>query len=176
MREVSLAVLDIAQNSVDAGAKLVEISVEIHKDGLTFEVRDDGVGMDGETLAVATKKGVSFKGSTGLGLALLKEEVEGTGGKVTINSEKYVGTAVKAEYVGLPNEIPIGNLGATYVTLVDDGYDVKLDIIVFGTKISYDSREYKSSSCTAVLQSSGALRLIREDINKFIRQIGGAML
>ncbi|MDE6302273.1 MAG: ATP-binding protein, partial [Clostridia bacterium] len=94
MREVSLAVLDIAQNSVDAGAKLIEISVEIRKDGLTFEVRDDGVGMDGDTLAVCAQKDVSFKGSTGLGLALLKEETESTGGKVTVNSEKYVGTAV----------------------------------------------------------------------------------
>ena len=52
MRELSLNILDVAQNSISAGASLVEINV-IEQDfdsTLTVEIKDNGCGMDGETL------------------------------------------------------------------------------------------------------------------------------
>ena len=172
MREISLAILDVAQNSIDAGATLIEISVAIDKKSIAFEIADNGNGMSEEELKRATERGVSFKGSSGLGLALLKEETSKSGGKLEIISQKGKGTTIKAEYQA--KSAILGKLGDTFAVLVDEGYDTVLDISVFGVKSSYDTRELKSSAGVAELQSSGALRLIREDINK--KTNGGAML
>lgn len=176
MREISLAILDVALNSVDAGATDVEIAVVWTESGLSFTVTDNGEGMDESTLKKAAERGVSFKGSSGLGLALVKEDAESCGGELKIISQKGNGTTVEASFCGSPKDIPLGNLGATYVALIDDGYEVMLRINAFGTTKEYYSRELKSSFGIAALQASGTLRLIREDINKFIRQNGGAML
>ena len=172
MREISLAILDVAQNSIGASATLIEISVVQSERGIEFEVADNGNGMSGDELQRATERGVSYKGSSGLGLALLKEETAEAGGKLEIISQKESGTTVKAEYKS--NTAILGKLGDTFAVLVDEGYDTVLNLSVFGSKSSYDTRELKSSATVADLQSSGALRLIREDINK--KTNGGAML
>ena len=172
MREISLAILDVAQNSIDALATLIEIDVMQNESGISFEVSDNGSGMSEEQLFRATEQGVSYKGSSGLGLALLKDETSEAGGKLEIFSRIGSGTRVKASY--MTKEAILGNLGATFVALVDEGYDVVLNLDVFGIKSNYDTRELKSSAGVADLQSSGALRLIREDINK--KTNGGAML
>jgi len=166
MREVSLAVLDIAENSIDARATLINIDVKLSENGISFSVTDNGVGMDDNEAASAVRKGVSFKGSTGIGLALVKEDAESTGGKFEIISRKGAGTTVKAEFVGSRNAVTLGNLGATFVALTDEGYDVVLTVDNRGDIKTYDTRALKSSAAVAELQSSGALRLIREDINK----------
>ncbi|MDE7373051.1 MAG: ATP-binding protein [Clostridia bacterium] len=172
MREISLAILDVTQNSIDANATLIEISVVLDKSKVAFEIADNGNGMSEEELSRATERGVSFKGSSGLGLALLKEETSKSGGKLEIISQKGKGTTVKAEYQA--NTAVLGKLGDTFAVLVDEGYDTVLNLSVFGSKSSYDTRELKSSAAVADIQSSGALRLIREDINK--KTNGGAML
>ncbi len=164
MREVSLAILDVALNSIDALAKLICISV-LEKDGLlSFTVTDDGCGMSADKLAIAMQRGVSFKGSTGLGLALLSEETAECCGEFKITSQEGVGTAVFASYAA--SKAKLGDLGATFVTLVDEGYDVVLKVQRGENIKMYDTRELKSSFGVAKLQSLGALRLIREDINQ----------
>ncbi|MBQ6614443.1 MAG: sensor histidine kinase, partial [Clostridia bacterium] len=51
MKELSLNILDISQNSITAGASLVEISLTEDENGwLTLAVKDDGCGMSEETL------------------------------------------------------------------------------------------------------------------------------
>lgn len=173
MREISLAILDIAQNSVDAGADLIEISLTRDENGICFTIADNGCGMSEIQLKEATEKGVSFKGSTGLGLALLKEETELSDGGIEISSTEGVGTTVKAKFKK-DASYKIGKLGDTFAALIDEGYDAVLILDIFGTVNRYDTRELKSSADVATLQSSGALRLIREDINE--KTNGGAML
>ncbi len=52
MRELSLNILDIAQNSISAGASLItiEISEETRGHLMTLTVSDNGCGMDAEQL------------------------------------------------------------------------------------------------------------------------------
>ena len=164
MREVSLAILDVAQNSIDACAKLIDINVCLTDEIMSFSVTDDGCGMDDSQLASATGRGVSFKGSTGLGLAILSEEVASCGGDLKIISQKGVGTKVSASYPA--SKAILGELGATFVALVAEEYDVGLSDQACGKLKRYDTRELKSSLGVADLQSLGALRLIREEINQ----------
>lgn len=175
MREVSLAICDIAQNSIDAGAKHLRIAVAVDKSAISFEVNDDGRGMDSETLAEIARRGVSFKGSHGLGLATLKEETKTLGGNFEIKSQKGVGTKVCASF-SRQSGAKLGDMGATAVTLIDENYDCVLILSVCGKEKCIDLGELRSASSVAELQSRGVLRLIREDINKFIRQNGGTNL
>ena len=54
MKEISLNILDIAENSVKAGATLTEIYVDEIGDELTLTIKDDGCGMDEETVKSVT--------------------------------------------------------------------------------------------------------------------------
>ena len=175
MREISLALCDIAQNSLDAGARLLKIRVWATDSKIGFEVEDDGEGMDEKTLSAATQRGTSSKGGAGLGLALLEEETAASGGRLKISSQKGTGTRITAEY-GRGADVILGDLGSTAVTMTDDGYDLELTVEMYGKTEILDTKKLKSASPTAELQSRGVLRLIREDINKFIRQNGGANL
>lgn len=173
MREISLDILDAAQNSIDAGATVIEISVTVNDNGIAFDMTDNGVGMTENELLSATGKGVSFKQSSGLGLYLLKRDAEESGGALEIESQSGKGTAVSAKFV---KNCVLGDLGATFVTLVGEEYDVILTLDISGNVSRYDTGELKSSAGVADLQSLGALRLIREDINNKLKLNGGAML
>ncbi len=52
MREISLHILDIAQNSLTAGAAKVEITIKADtvKDIMSVTISDDGKGIDTEEL------------------------------------------------------------------------------------------------------------------------------
>ena len=171
MREVSLAISDVAQNSIDAGARHLRIAVDVNEDCVSFEVSDDGQGMDKEVLTAALKDGKSFKGSTGIGLTLVRADAK----HFEISSEKGIGTTVRASYLR-KDGAHLGDFGATMLTLVDEGFDTVLELSVYGRTKRIDTGELKSALSVAELQSRGVLRLMREDINKFIRQNGGANL
>ena len=88
MRELSLNILDIAQNSVKANATLVRISIDETEDTLSFEIADDGKGMTADFLSRVTDPFTTTRTTrkVGLGLPLLKMEAEMTGGSFSIRS------------------------------------------------------------------------------------------
>ena len=123
MQELSLNILDVAENSVSAGASLIEITVELDRRGdrLTIAIGDNGCGMDEET-----KKRVADPFYTtrttrkvGLGVPLFKMAAEMTGGGLTIRSEKGKGTQVTATF-GLSHidRMPLGDFGGVALQLV----------------------------------------------------------
>lgn len=118
MEDLSLHILDIAENSIRAGAKRLRITIEEDRpaDRLRIRIEDDGVGMNKEMLAQArdpfftTKKGKKV----GLGLALLTQAAEETGGHVKVASRAAGGTVIQALFH--PRHIdckPMGDLGQT---------------------------------------------------------------
>lgn len=102
MQELSLNVLDIAQNSVRAGASLIEITVDEQPaaDTLTITVRDDGCGMTPEQVRRVTDPFFTTRTTrrVGLGVPFLKMGAEMTGGSLSIESEPGRGTAVTAVF------------------------------------------------------------------------------
>ena len=76
MRDLSLHVLDLVQNSVSAGASLVEIFLTLGTNGwLTLVIRDDGKGMSPELLARVTSPFATTRTTrkVGLGIPLMQE-------------------------------------------------------------------------------------------------------
>ena len=86
MKELSLNILDIAENSVKAGATLTEISVLEENDTITLVIKDNGSGMTDEVLKSVTNPFYTTRTTrkVGMGLPLLKLEAEMTGGSLTV--------------------------------------------------------------------------------------------
>lgn len=123
MREIALHILDIAQNSVTAGATQIGIEVieDTVSDLLAVTVTDDGCGMPPEFLEKVidpfTTKRTTRK--VGLGIPLFKLAAENTGGNFEITSEVGKGTVVKAVFVySHIDRQPLGNMAETILGLV----------------------------------------------------------
>lgn len=123
MQELSLHILDIAQNAISAGAKIVWVTVDEQPaaDLLTVTVRDDGRGMTPEQVRAVTDPFYTTRTTrkVGLGVPLFKMAAEQAGGGLVIESEPGHGTVLRAEF-GLSNidRMPLGDLGATVFLLI----------------------------------------------------------
>ena len=103
MRELSLHILDLAQNSLTAGASRLDIIVEIDhkKDLVAITLSDDGKGMAPDFLKTVTSPFTTTRTTrkVGLGIPMFKENAELTGGTFSIESTVGVGTKMRAGFV-----------------------------------------------------------------------------
>jgi anti-sigma regulatory factor (Ser/Thr protein kinase) len=123
MREIALHLLDIAENSVAAQARSVEIAVceDLHADRLSTRVCDDGQGMHPELLARVEDPFVTSRTTrkVGLGIPLFKEAAESCNGGLKITSHPGQGTCVEAWFQRSHiDRMPLGDLAGTLLTLV----------------------------------------------------------
>ena len=90
MKDISLHLMDIAQNSVSAGATLIQISFDCRDGFLIFRLTDNGRGMDEELLKTVTDPFTTTRTTreVGMGIPLLKLSAEITGGSFEIKSQK----------------------------------------------------------------------------------------
>lgn len=123
MRELALHLLDLAENSVTARAKNINILVEenTQADRLRMEIQDDGVGMDAEMVARVTDPFTTTRTTrkVGLGIPLLKAAAEACNGWLKVQSEPGKGTKVCVEFQRSHiDRMPLGNLADTILSLV----------------------------------------------------------
>ena len=122
MREIALHLLDLAENSVSAGAKTVTISVceDLRADRLSASIADDGRGMDAETVQKVTDPFYTSRTTrkVGLGIPLLKGAAEECNGGLTISSKPGFGTLVEVNFQQSHiDRMPLGNLTSTFLGL-----------------------------------------------------------
>lgn len=123
MPEISLNILDVAENSVRAKAALIEITVSVNtkEDTLTVVIKDDGCGMTADQVKRAQDPFFTTRTTriVGLGLPFFKQAAESTGGTFSIDSEKGIGTIVKAVFIlSHIDRMPLGDISSTIHTLV----------------------------------------------------------
>lgn len=127
MKELSLNILDIAENSVKAGSCLTEITVDEDSEKLRIIIKDNGCGMDKETLKSVTDPFYTTRKTrkVGLGIPFFKMEAEQTGGSFRIESKSEKenksehGTEVFAEFIKSSIDfIPLGDTVSTVTTLI----------------------------------------------------------
>lgn len=127
MKEISLNILDITENSVRAGATLTEITINETEQTLSLIIKDNGCGMTEQQLSGVVNPFFTTRTTrkVGMGIPLLKLSAEQTGGSFKINSvsekinTKNHGTTV--EVVFFKNSIdytPLGDVVATVTTLI----------------------------------------------------------
>ena len=123
MRELSLNILDIAQNSIVAAASVVTLTVtESRADNrLTIGIEDNGKGMSAETLARVRDPFYTTRTTrkVGMGIPLFRMAAEMAGGSLSIESELNVGTKVTAVFeLNNIDRMPLGDMVGTVVTLI----------------------------------------------------------
>lgn len=123
MRELSLNVMDIAQNSVTANASLITVTVnESDKDDfLDIIIEDNGKGMTDEQVQSVIDPFFTTRKTrkVGLGIPLFKMAAEQTGGNLSINSQVGVGTKVHAHFVKSSVDMtPLGDINSTIKILI----------------------------------------------------------
>ena len=155
MKELSLNILDIAENSVKAKATLTEIRLIEEHDTLTLVIRDDGCGMTEEVVRSVTDPFYTTRTTrkVGLGLPLLKLEAEMTGGTMEVVSKAQAehpidhGTVVTARFVTSHIDCPpLGDVVETMVTLIQGHPDTNF---LFSHKtethdVAMDTRELRA--------------------------------
>ena len=122
MKEIALHLLDIVQNSVKAGASHVDIRFALSEDGaLVMSVRDDGCGMSEELLERVSSPFTTTRTTrkVGLGIPLLMQNAQLSGGGVRIRSKVGEGTRIEADFhTDSIDCLPVGDLAETMATLV----------------------------------------------------------
>lgn len=127
MKDLSLHLLDVAQNSVAAGAGEIDLCLTLEDDGKArLVIRDNGAGMSPEFLARVTDPFTTTRTTrkVGMGLPLLRMAAEQTGGELEVESEQGVGTTVTAlfdtTHIDCP---PEGDFPATVSLLIQGAPD-----------------------------------------------------
>ena len=122
MRDLSLHVLDLAQNSITAGATLVTVSITIDESGwLTFTLADDGKGMSPELLQRVTSPFATTRTTrkVGLGIPMMMDNAQRTGGDLHIDSEVGVGTTLTVTMDTRNIDcLPLGDIAGTMLSLM----------------------------------------------------------
>lgn len=123
MRELSLGVMDIVQNSISAGADNITVTVDesLPNDLLSVIVEDNGCGMTPKQAESIANPFYTTRTTrkVGLGVPLFKMRAEMTGGSFYITSQKGVGTCVTANFKpSSVDMIPQGDINGTVRLLI----------------------------------------------------------
>lgn len=183
MKELSLNVLDIAQNSVKARATLIDISIEETDDHMTIRISDNGCGMSRELLANVSDPFCTTRTTrkVGLGIPFFRLAAEQTGGSFNISSVSVsddpenhgtVTTAVfRKKHIDFT---PLGDIVSTVALLVQgsDGYDVTFShTLSDGRKIAADTREMREVLDGVPLSSPEVINWLKDFLTEQYKNI-----
>lgn len=169
MQELSLNVLDIAQNSIRAGADLIEIDVSKDTSSGMLEIRicDNGCGMTKEQIDRVIDPFFTTRTTRkiGLGVPFFKMTAEMTGGTFSIDSEVGKGTVVCATYhYQHIDMLPLGDMPSTVITLLS--VNPQLDFVyryrVNAEEFVFDTREVKQTLQGVAINENEVLVFLKE--------------
>ncbi len=154
MKELSLNILDIAQNSVKARAKNILIKLTETADTLTLVIEDDGCGMSREMVENVINPFCTTRTTrkVGLGVPLLKLAAEQTGGSISIESvseqDNPADCGTKVTAVFYKNHLdftPLGDIVSTVTALIQGSPDIewRFEHQLEGGSVELDTRELR---------------------------------
>ena len=176
MKDIALHILDIAQNSVSAGANLIMIETveKPSDDKLTVKISDNGCGMDREMVRKVTDPWVTSRTTrrVGMGIPLLMQSAVQSGGNLDISSEPGRGTIIKAlfrhSHIDRP---PKGDIAGVISILA--GANPLIDFIYRhlyeDCEYIFDTREVKDALEDVPLSEPAVIRYMKEMIDENLR-------
>lgn len=169
MLELSLHLLDIARNAVEAGAGRIAVTIEedAAADLLAMEVADDGRGMAPELARRALDPFVTTRATrhVGLGLPLLEQAARQCGGGVTVESAPGGGTTVRATFQRSHwDRAPLGDVPGALLAILLAGRPIELAYAhrVDGREFRFDTAEVRRAADGVPLTHPKILRWILE--------------
>ena len=171
-------IMDILQNSTRAGASEVTLEVleDAAADTLTIRFIDNGCGMDAETVQKVINPFFTTRTTrkVGLGLPLLKQNTEQTGGSLDIQSEKGKGTTVTAVF-GLTHldRPPMGDLAGTVVLTASAYPDIRFIFHYHNGETDYvfDTVEVNEALDGISIQEPEVIQYLKEMIQENIGNV-----
>ncbi|MBR2351178.1 MAG: ATP-binding protein [Clostridia bacterium] len=168
MKELSLNILDITENSVKAGATLTEISITESENKLVISIKDDGCGMSEDIVRSVVDPFYTTRTTrkVGMGVPLFKMAAEQTGGKLEIVSDtgEDHGTTVTAYfYKDHLDFTPLGDVISTVTTLIQGHPDTDFLFthLIDDKEIRLDTRELRGVLEGVPLNTYDVLEWIR---------------
>lgn len=169
MQDLSLHLLDIAENSIRAQAQ--NIQIELHevtsKNQLILRVSDDGKGMEEEIVKNVVHPYVTTRTTrkVGLGLPLLYHSCISARGSLKIQSKLHEGTLIEAvmQY-DHTNRLPIGDVASSLVILIQGNPDVELMYTH-----TYENKRFVFSTCE-VKQILGTVSIYEPEIIQWLKR------
>lgn len=181
MRELSLHLLDIAENSAAAQANdiIIRLEEDLCVDRLYLSVEDNGRGMDADTAAAVLDPFITSRTTRkiGLGIPLLKEAAEACQGGLTLSSTLGRGTCLEAWFRHSHiDRMPLGDLPGTFLTLLVAhpeihwvlDYSFRSASCVEGTKFLFDDEPVKSILGDLPLSDPEVLVYLRQTLTEGI--------
>jgi len=178
MKDLSLHILDVIQNSVSANA--ANIKLIIHEDSvadtLTIIIEDDGKGMSEEILAKVTDPFYTTRTTrkVGLGVPLFKQNAEICGGSFEISSTLGKGTRVKAVF-GLSHidRPPLGDIAGVVMLMVSSNPQIDF---FYQHQVNQGSYEFNTPEIKEVLEGlplndPAVMRQLKEMINENLKDL-----
>lgn len=178
MRDLSMHVLDIVQNSIKAGAALVTVAFTVDENRvLTFSVRDNGCGMAPDFLARVTDPFTTTRTTrrVGLGIPMLKQSAEMAGGTFGIESEVGKGTCIHASF-DLTNIdcIPMGDICDSLITLIvlnPETPDFVFQASAPGREALFDTRQVREALGGVSLAEPEVAAWMKESIDEEFKPV-----
>lgn len=182
MREIALHVLDLIQNSIEAGASFIQVEIceKPAQDRLSVRVADNGAGMDEQMLTTVTDPFTTSRKTRkiGLGLPLLEMTAQRADGKLTIHSQPGVGTEVMAVYrYSHWDRPPLGNMAVTLKVVIAGNPLINLSYrhCVEAAEFAFDTREIRKLLEDVPLNTPEVLVWIEQYLSENIDNLyGGA--
>ncbi len=173
MKELSLNILDIAQNSVKAKAENILIELIETDEALTLTIQDDGCGMSKETVENVINPFYTTRTTrnVGLGIPLLKLAAEQTGGEIKIRSvsendnPNEHGTTVTAKfYKNHLDFTPLGDIISTVTALIQGSPDIEWQFVHSkdGGNVELDTKELRAVLGDVPLDTYEVIKWIEE--------------
>lgn len=178
MRELSLHILDIAQNSIVADADEIRIAIiEDHEeDRLAICIKDDGKGMDKDTLEKVVDPFYTTRTTrkVGLGIPMFKQAAELCEGSFSITSKLGVGTDIVAEFKHSHiDRMPLGNMSDTLITIINSSERVDLMYThqIGDEKFTLSTRDIKKTLGELPITHLDVLIWLREYIKENLEEM-----
>lgn len=183
MRDISLHLMDIIQNSIKAKATEIRVKVvaDAEKDVLTVEIYDNGVGMDETFLKQIRDPFVTTRTTrkVGLGIPMLEASAERSGGKLVIKSQKSRGTMVMASFIiSHIDRLPLGDIPETIMSIIASNtkIDISLELSNMKDEFKFNISEIRQQLGSVPVDNLDVLAWIREYISEGINTIFGGVL
>jgi hypothetical protein len=164
LEDLSSHILDIAQNSIAANARLIEVKVRRYMGPggfVQFEIADDGTGMEASRVEAVLDPFCTSRTTrrVGMGLPFLKQNAELCGGKFELSSVKGKGTRVFASFA-LDNidTPPMGDLAGVFLLLLIDAPGVRW-IFSYGAAGRNEVFELDSEEVSQAIDGLESLRI-----------------
>lgn len=173
MRELSMHILDLAQNSISADSCRIEIEVNAntHADKLTISIRDDGRGMQPEFLSKVRDPFVTTRKTrkVGLGIPMFTQAARACDGDVRIESVLGIGTTIigtfKLQHI---DRVPLGDIASTLITLIAANPGIRIRYIqrVDDKEFILDTNEVKAQLDGVPINENSVLKWLSEYIKE----------